>query len=263
MRVLKLVVQYDGTAYVGWQRQINGPSIQGLLEDALAGIVRQSVTVIGASRTDAGVHALGQVASVQLDHGIEPLSLLRALNAALPADIRMTGVEEAAPEFGARFAARAKAYRYRIVTGEIASAFERRYCWHLPGRLDFAAMVDAAQPLEGRHDFAAFQSTGSGRADTVRTLSEVILLQSRLGHAWYDPGSRAPNRTRASTLIEVELTGDGFLRHMVRAIVGTLVDVGAGRRSPDSLHKMLESRDRHRAGPTAPPQGLFLLWVAY
>ena len=263
MRVLKLVVQYDGTAYVGWQRQKSGPSIQGLLEDALAGIVRQPVTVNGAGRTDAGVHALGQVASVRVDHGIESPAVARALNAALPADIRVIGVEDAAPEFHARFAARAKAYRYRIVTGEIASTFERHYCWHVPGRLDFAAMVDAAQPLEGRHDFAAFQSTGSARVDTVRTLSEVTLSQSRLDHAWYDPGSRAPNRTPDGTLIEVELTGDGFLRHMVRAIVGTLVDVGTGRRSPNSLHETLESRDRSRAGPTAPPQGLFLLWVAY
>ena len=263
MRVIKLVLQYDGLAYVGWQRQREGTSIQGLLEDALAGIVGQDVTVMGAGRTDAGVHALGQVASVRLDHRIEPSALARGLNAVLPRDVRVTSLEEAAPDFHARFMTRAKTYRYRVVTGEVVSPFEARYSWHVSGELDLASMAEAAQILEGRHDFAAFQSSGGKTVATVRTISEIVLLQSSLDRAWHDPGASVPNRSRASRLIELELTADGFLRHMVRAIAGTLVEIGAGRRFPASVQQTLESRDRGQAGPTAPPQGLFLVAVRY
>jgi tRNA pseudouridine38-40 synthase len=248
MGVFKLTLAYDGTEFVGWQRQANGRSVQALLEEALSHIEGAPVTVIGAGRTDAGVHALGQVASVSLKNGLAALVLRRALNATLPPDVRVVAVEPVSPDFNARFAAQTKTYRYRIVCAEFISPFDRRFAWHLPGSLDVAEMERAAARLEGRHDFAAFQSAGSDVTTTERTVlsSQLTLV-----------------KTAETDEIFYDVTGDGFLRHMVRAVVGTLVEVGSGRLKAGDLTEILASRDRHRAGPTAPAHGLFLVAVSY
>jgi len=244
MTTFKLTVAYDGTNYVGWQRQAIGTSVQGVIEASLRELDGREVVLHGAGRTDAGVHALGQVASCALDRAIDADVLRRALNARLPADIRVVSAQTVAPDFHARFTARAKTYRYRIYNADVMSPFERHYAWHVFGALDVDAMDDAARCLEGRHDFAAFHTA----AGTTRT-TERTVASSRV--------------RRDSHFVIYEITGDGFLRHMVRAIVGTLVDIGRGRQPPEAMREVLVSRDRGRAGPTAPASGLFLVGVEY
>ena len=287
-RTLKLTVEYDGTNYVGWQRQAEGVSIQGLLEEALFPFEGRPLTVHGAGRTDAGVHALGQVASVRTrtEHPVETLQ--RALNAVLPDDVRIVAVENAHPGFHARFDAVSKTYAYHIVNAPFVSAFEHRYVWHVPGALNVEAMRVGAEALLGRHDFAAFRSTGDVHT-TERTIQSIAVgrageftldpgirdqgsgetLQHVAGRS-PDPGSRIPDlgfptlwvgRDRAPLVIRV--AGDGFLRHMVRTIAGTLVDVGLGRWPPSRVAEILESRDRSRAGRAAPASGLFLVRIDY
>ena len=253
MSTFKITLAYDGTDYIGWQRQASGTSIQGLVEDALRELDGREVSVAGAGRTDAGVHALGQVASFTLERSIEPLTVLRSLNAKLPPDVRVRTAEAAAPGFHARFDARSKTYRYRIWNGEVLNPFERRYVWHIVNPLDVDAMASAARTLEGTHDFAAFQGTGSDASTTVRTIAQSI-VQSTIQSAFRHP---------QSALIEFSISGDGFLRHMVRAIVGSLVEVGRGRQPASWLGEVLASRRRERAGQTAPPHGLALMAVDY
>lgn len=250
-RTLKLTLCYDGTAYVGWQRQPNGVSIQALIEDCLARIEGAPVTVIGAGRTDAGVHALAQVASVSVTTALAPLAIRRALNATLPADVRIILVEEAPADFHARFSARLKAYEYRIVNGDTIGPFDRRYAWHVTAPLDLDAMRQAAAVLVGTHDFAAFQASGGAVSTSRRTIDD-----SRI--------AAAEDATFAGVRrIGYEIRGDGFLRHMVRTIVGTLVDIGSGRWPASAMAEILASRDRSTAGPTAPAHGLFLVRVTY
>lgn len=247
---LKLTIAYDGTGLVGWQRQPTGASVQGLLEEALAPLDGSPVVVTGAGRTDAGVHALGQVASVTLRRSISPASVVRAANMRLPPAVRVLTAEEVGPAFHARFHAVSKTYRYRIWNAEVLSPFERPYVWHVPGPLlDVDAMNAAAARLEGRHDFAAFQGTGSDAETTERTIFSASVT-ARLAPA------REP-------LITCEVRGDGFLRHMVRATAGTLVEVGRGRRPAAWIDEVLASRERGRAGRTAPAAGLFLVAVEY
>lgn len=246
-RNIKLTLEYDGTNYVGWQRQPIGASIQGLLEDALAPIEAGSVTVHGAGRTDAGVHALGQVASVTLASGIAESTLVRALNAVLPPDIRVLDAEAVPGTFHARFSARSKTYEYRVINAPHASAFLYRYAWHVPQPLDVDAIRAAAAPLAGRHDFAGYRGAGSVVSSTERT---VLALDVAGGGSSGGP-------------VVFRITADGFLRYMVRNIVGTLIEVGLGRAAAERPRIVLESRDRSAGGPTAPPQGLFLIGVAY
>ncbi len=255
MRTLKLTVAYDGTEYVGWQRQAAGVSIQGCLETVLRDIEGARVSVVGAGRTDAGVHALGQVAGFRLAAGIDAGSLGRALNARLPADIRVVASEEAPDTFHARFDAVAKSYRYRLLHGPVLSPFLRRYAWHVRESLDLEAMAEAGGMLVGEHDFAAFQAAGGAVRTTVRTVFGLTVRAA-------SPASAGAEAVGADTT-DIEVRGSGFLRHMVRTIVGTLVEVGRGRQGPREVERALESADRGAAGPTAPSRGLFLMGVEY
>jgi tRNA pseudouridine38-40 synthase len=245
LRTLKLTLAYDGTRFVGWQRQAEGESIQGVLEEALARFEGAPVTVHGAGRTDAGVHALGQVASVRLACSHETATLMRALNAQLPEDLRVLAVDEVSPDFHARFSARSKTYRYQIRSGGVASPFDRSFVWQIAEPLDVDAMNRAAGMLVGTHDFSAFRSVGGEMGDAVRTIVRSAVSRDTQG------------------LIAYDVTGTGFLRHMVRAVVGTLVEIGRGWRSPDSMATLIAGRSRHDAGATAPPHGLFLVRVDY
>jgi tRNA pseudouridine38-40 synthase len=242
-RVLKITLAYDGTRFVGWQRQTEGESIQGLVEDALAPLEGQPVTVIAAGRTDAGVHAEAQVASTEVTCRHDCGTLLRALNARLPPEVRVIAVEDAPPRFNARFAARSKTYRYQIANTPVLSPFLRAYAWHVPEALDRRAMSEAAATLVGTHDFAAFQSTGSDVATTVRAISRSDVT--------------------GGELLVYEVEGSGFLRHMVRAIAGTLVEVGRGWRQPGEVQALLDGGSRGQAGATAPACGLVLVKVEY
>jgi tRNA pseudouridine38-40 synthase len=263
-RTLKLTLAYDGTGLVGWQRQAEGQSVQGLLEEALSKIEHDAVKVVGAGRTDAGVHAIGQVASVLLKRSIEDGTLRRALNAMLPPEIRVLGVEDAPTGFHARYSARSKTYQYWIANGEVANPFFWRYAWLLPQEVDVAAMAEAARLLEGRRDFAGFQGTGSPTESTVRTLFSSWFHDGAETDSW--PRWAPPLMSEAAgtaRLLVYEVSGDGFLRHMVRNIVGTLVEIGAGRRTVDSIERILSSGDRRLAAPTAPACGLCLVRVEY
>lgn len=254
MTTFRITLAYDGTNYVGWQRQAAGTSIQGLIEDALRALDDRPVAVVGAGRTDAGVHALGQVASFSLERTIEPNELKRALNGHLPVDVRVTNVETAEPGFHARLKTRTKTYHYRFCDADVVSPFERQYVWHLPGGLDVDAMDRGARWLEGRHDFQSFQTVGGRLRSTERTI-----IRSRVNRRSIDA---RPERDSAGVVV-YEVTGDGFLRHMVRAIAGTLVEIGRGRWPCERMRDVLAARDRRQAGPTAPARGLFLVGVEY
>jgi tRNA pseudouridine38-40 synthase len=244
-RTFRMVLQYDGTGYIGWQRQERGESIQGFVEAALARIDGKAVTVHGAGRTDAGVHAMAQTASVRLDTTLDPSTLRRALNANLPPAIRVTAVDVAADEFHARFDARSKTYEYRIRNAAAVPPFERLYVWRVAQRLDLDTMQRAASPLVGQHDFGAFQGAGTEVHTTVRRV---------LAARW---------QRSADGLLVFEITGEGFLRHMVRRIVGTLVEIGSGRRPESEIARLLESGPVQDVARTAPPCGLFLVRVEY
>jgi tRNA pseudouridine38-40 synthase len=245
MTTFKITVAYDGGPFVGWQRQAEGTSIQGLIEEALAELDGRDVAVAGAGRTDAGVHACAQVASFTLVRDTSPDVVVRSLNGKLPPEIRVQAAEEVPASFHARFDATSKRYRYRLWNADVLNPFERAYLWHVPGPLDVAAMEEAARAVEGRHDFAAFQTVGGSGGPTVRVVTLSTIAR------------------RDDGLVTYEVEGEGFLRHMVRAIVGTLVDVGRGRRDPGWMRELIASRDRSQAGRTAPAHGLFLVSVGY
>ncbi|TAK13735.1 MAG: tRNA pseudouridine(38-40) synthase TruA [Acidobacteria bacterium] len=245
MRTLKLTLAYDGSGYAGWQRQENALAIQQVVEEAFAHFTGgKAPTISGAGRTDAGVHALGQVASVNVEFDHSASAVMRALNVRLPDAIRAVGAVDAPTGFHARFNATGKSYRYRIQRTPVMSPFERLYGWHVPWSLDLDAMRAAAAALVGRHDFASFQASGTKITETTRTLERLEIQES---------GSEL--------LIHAE--GDGFLRQMVRIIAGTLVDVGSGQRDAASMPGVLAARNREAAGKTAPAHGLTLVAVRY
>jgi tRNA pseudouridine38-40 synthase len=247
VRTVALTLAYEGTGFAGWQRQPDARTVQAVLEDVLAVIDERPVTTVAAGRTDAGVHALGQVVSARLHSPLPPDVLVRAINVRLPEDVRVVAARDVPPGFDARRAATAKTYRYTIALGADPGPFVRRVVWHIPQRLDVAAMQSAAGLLVGRHDFAAFQAAGGDVKTSVRRLSESALLD--------EPG---PPR-----YLRYQITGSGFLRHMVRNIVGTLVDIGKHRWPPDAILDILASQSRQRAGATAPAEGLVLVRVHY
>ena len=247
---LKLTIAYDGTDFVGWQRQLNGLSVQALIEDALAPLDGSPVVVHGAGRTDSGVHARGQVASVTLHCDLTPDAVVRAVNSRLPLAVRVLSAQAVDADFHARFDARGKTYRYQIWNAGVLDPFERHFVWHIPyPSLDVDAMADAAQHLLGRHDFAAFQSAGRDVTTSIRTILHSTVTARDI------PGG--------GRLITYDVRGDGFLRYMVRSIVGSLVDVGRGYRPASWLEDVLTACERGRAGRTAPASGLCLVSVEY
>jgi tRNA pseudouridine38-40 synthase len=248
LRWLKLTLAYDGGAYAGWQIQPDKPTVQGVLEAALREITQEAIRVSAAGRTDAGVHALGQVVGLATETRLSNADLLRALNAVLPNDVAVLVLEDAPERFHATHHAVAKHYRYQIHNGRTPSVFDRHFVWHFPQPLDVAAMHEAGQALVGRHDFSSFESAGSERADSIRTIHEL---------------SVARGNGEKSDRVTVEVSGDGFLYNMVRTIVGTLVEVGDGSHPVVWSADVLAARDRRAAGQTAPPHGLFLVSVKY
>jgi len=248
IRWLKLTVAYDGTAYAGWQIQPTEPTVQGVVEAAWREITQENARVSAAGRTDAGVHALGQVVGLATESRLSNGDLQRGLNAVLPDDVAVVHVEDARDGFHATHDAQTKTYRYHIHNGRTPDVFQRHYSWHYPQPLDAAAMQRAGQALVGRHDFSSFESAGSERPDSVRTITALAV----------ERGS-----DNLADRITIEVTGDGFLYNMVRAIVGTLVEVGKGAREVSWPAEVLAACDRCRAGQTAPAHGLFLVRVAY
>lgn len=255
MRKIKLSLEYDGTAYHGWQVQKEGITIQGILEETILKITGAQSRVIGASRTDAGVHAFGQVAAFRTESRLDPQTIKRALNAVLPGDIRVLDASEADGSFNPRDDAAKKSYFYIIANQRISSAFLYRYSWLVQQQLELKSMKDAAQVLIGRHNFSSFMGTGSDIKNPVREI--YILNIERLEKIDFMTAELKGN------FIKIGIEADGFLRHMVRNIVGTLIEIGRGRVPGDRMKEILESRDRRLAGPTAPPNGLFLERIVY
>lgn len=260
-RTLKFTIAYDGTNYAGWQRQANAISIQQVLEDEIAAITGTHRPLNAAGRTDAGVHAAAQVASLTLDHEISCEDLQRALNARLKAgDIRIRSIEEMPDRWDARIFAKSKIYRYAIWNGPHASPFIRHVVWHVPYRLDLDRMQRAAALVVGEHDFAAFQGRGTDVLTTVRRVLSAGIAEIDINT---EQPVALPTRFDGERLIRFEIHGTGFLRHMVRTIAGTLVDIGRGNMDVDDMRAILETRDRARTGQTAPAQGLMLWRVDY
>jgi tRNA pseudouridine38-40 synthase len=240
----RLLLEYDGTDYHGWQLQPDARTLQGVLEAALATALRHPVRIAAAGRTDAGVHAMGQVVSFRSEHLVEPWELRKSLNALTPTDMAIREVALVADGFDPRRHATARVYEYRLWNQAWRSAFWHRFTWHIPRALDLRAMRFGAAALAGRHDFSAFRASDCDSDSPVRTV-----VQSGF--------------TEAEGLCVYRIEANAFLKHMVRAIVGTLVEVGTGQRRPESVAEVLASRDRSRAGQTAPPQGLVLTAVRY
>jgi len=269
-RTLRLVVSYDGTGYAGFQRQKDAPSVQAALETALATVTGEPrVRVVAAGRTDAGVHALGQVVSFRTAGSIPTDRVGAALNGVLPPDIRVLDAAEVDQGFHARYRARRKVYQYNLLHGPVVPPFLRPYCLHAPARLDLDAMVRAGASLVGRHDFSAFRDAGGRPTSPVRTIYRLEWERVPVAGALpFGPGAGgrgdpvAPGPL-AGDVLRLTVEGDGFLHHMVRVIVGTLLEVGRGRLEPQAVAVILSGRDRSRAGPTAPGHGLCLVSVAY
>ncbi len=244
MRNFKIILQYDGGAYHGWQIQKNGVTVQETVQNAVRAVTGENITLKGAGRTDAGVHALRYPASFRSQTRIPCGRLPYAINSKLPPDIVCLFAEEMPPEFDASKNAKGKTYIYKILNSDLPDAFLRRYAWQVRGRLDVEKMRSAAKAFTGEHDFAGFCSAGFTVKTTVRTIYAL-------------------NVEKDGDIITVSVTGNGFLYNMVRIIAGTLVFAGQGRLCPDDMADIIASRDRTRAGITAPPQGLFLAEVFY
>jgi tRNA pseudouridine38-40 synthase len=281
MRNIRLTLAYDGTDFHGWQIQPNRPTIQGAVVEVASRLTGERVFLFGAGRTDAGVHALGQVATFKTRSGLAPLEFLRAFNALLPPAIRVLRCDEESPDFHPRWQALEKTYQYRIYRGRIVPPFDQRYVLHYPFPLDEEAMARAAPLFEGEHDFTAFAGAEGdeeeGRQRTpVREVLDAHIARVTRRNIWSDAfasaGARLPAvaghvvpqpSSEASEELLFTVRGRSFLRFMVRKMVGTLLEIGRGRLSPEDILLQFEKRDRSAVGPTAPPQGLFLVSIEY
>ena len=243
-RKLRLVIEYDGTNFSGWQRQTDRRTVQGTLEDGVHAIVGERVEVRGAGRTDAGVHAAGQVASLSLSSKIPALGLQRALNSMLPPDVAVIDAADADPGFDARFSARGKIYRYRIWNHAVRSPLHARTSWYCRRPLDLQAMRDAAALLCGEHDFRGFRASDCDRRNTVRVIRRFDI-------------------SKHGALIQIDVEATAFLKNMVRILAGTLADVGRGKRDRAAVVRALETGDRAAGGVTAPACGLTMIQVIY
>ena len=244
MRRIKLTLEYDGTGYAGWQVQPNSDTIQQRVEEALAKVLQEKVRINGSGRTDAGVHARGQVAHFETVSNLPLKNIRDGANTYLPPDIAIIRIEEAAPDFHARYSARGKIYRYRVLIRETRSPLSLNHTYRLSLPVDVEKMRIASRSLIGKHDFSAFEASGSSIQDKVRQLSRLEIREE-------------------GEILEIEFQGNGFLYKMVRNIVGTLIEVGKGNISPEEVKDILGSRDRENAGPTAPAAGLCLIQVIY
>jgi len=251
MRNIKLTLAYDGSQFHGWQIQPGVPTIQGAITEVVRKVTEEQITIHGASRTDTGVHALGQVASFKTQSLLAAEEFERALNALLPPAIRVVAAEEMGPDFHARWQALEKTYLYRIFRGRVVSPFEYLRVMHYPYPLDEPAMIEAARLFEGEHDFTSFAAS-SGSEDTDKDRSPLRVI-----------GSSALIQCPEKEELVYQVTGRSFLRYMVRKIVGTLLAVGRGKSLPADIPALFESRDRSLSGPTAPPEGLYLVALRY
>jgi tRNA pseudouridine38-40 synthase len=245
MRNIRLTLEYDGTSYCGWQRQKNGLSIQQVIEESISRITGENVKVIGSGRTDSGVHALCQIANFHTNSSLKERGLLLGINSLLPEDIIIRGLEEVDPAFHASFSAKSKVYLYQICNRPVRPVIERRYSWFLREPLSIETMRDSAALFLGRHDFSSFCSTHSDSSNRVRTILSLQLEED------------------SREMIRIFIEADGFLRYMVRTIVGVLAAVGLGKCTKEEVIEIMEAKDRRSARLTAPPQGLFLLQVKY
>ena len=241
----KIIIEYDGTCYHGWQRQKNERTIQGEIENVLKIITGGKITLTGSGRTDAGVHALGQVANFYSNTKILPDALLKGINSLTPGDIVIKECRRADENFHARYNSKTKTYMYRILNRKIPAAVCRRYAWFIRKKLDLDVMQAAIRHIIGTHDFKSFKGGGASEDNTTRCVTKAELIKEDKDY------------------LNIIITGNGFLRFMVRNIVGTLVDVGLCKITPDDLHRILQARDRNLASATAPPCGLFLICVKY
>ncbi len=277
VRNIKLTITYDGSAYHGWQIQPGLRTIQGVITEAIQDLLGSEVRLFGASRTDAGVSALGQVGLIQIDSPIPTENLAKAITDRLPADIAVTEAVEVPEGFDLMGAGTNKLYRYTIFTGPVRPVLQIRHCWHLPTKLDTTAMAQAAQLLVGKKDFKSFASAADKRENTVRTIfrcdvdSSCVVRDAYCEKAKMDSCFRRNDNTQyairdtqyENDWIYVEVEGDGFLYNMVRNIVGTLVEVGMGRWRPEKINKILDAKNRTAAGQLAPAGGLCLMWIKY
>lgn len=245
VRTIKLTIEYDGTNYLGWQIQPNGQTVQGVIQDRLKRLTGESIHVMGSGRTDAGVHTFGQVAHFKTEIRMDANTFQKALNSLLPEDIVIREAEEVGADFHARKNARSKVYEYRILNRATRPAIGRQYIWYVSQNLKLDEMKKATHTLVGEHDFSAFRSVGSSARSSVRNILRADWQRGKGG------------------FLRFEIEASGFLKQMVRAIVGTLVEVGRGKISAQEFKKILDSKDRKEAGPTAPAQGLFLKEVKY
>jgi tRNA pseudouridine38-40 synthase len=245
MRNIRMIVEYDGAAYCGWQRQINGSSIQQVIEESIGRMTGEEIRVVGSGRTDAGVHALNQVAHFRTVSRLGERNLLLGINSLLPADISIRELSEVPLSFHSRLDALSKVYLYRICNRPIRSALERNYAWFVWEPLDMTKIGDTLSVFRGTHDFSSFCSIHTDSPDHVRTIFDIVADKD------------------ASGMVHISIEADGFLRYMVRTIVGMLVDIGRGKVCREEVVDILAAKDRRRAGLTAPAQGLFLKDVKY
>lgn len=245
MRNIKIVIEYDGTDYHGWQCQANLPTVQKTIEDSIEQITKEKVKITGSGRTDSGVHAMGQVASFLTETQMDSETLGKALNSALPKDISIIKVREMPDDFHAQFSSRSKVYEYRILNRPHPPALQRNRVWHIPEKLDTGKMKEAAGYLEGTHDFSVFATADITVKTTVRTVKRIHVKKTR------------------ENVILIEIEADGFLKRMVRMITGTLVETGREKLSPEGFGQILAEGQKTKNVFTAPPQGLFLKKVIY